>query len=111
MKITLAEIKNATISELSELQEELSFEIEVINIQLNGDKYRNDDKVWREKATKARKYMESMLKLVNARHDRIYYAENRFVHGAILAEVKKIMTIGDFMRCVHRGKNNAGLLQ
>lgn len=40
---------------------------------------------------------------------KLYYGEERYLHGAILAQIRKEMPIGKFMSYVHRAKQEAGL--
>lgn len=55
MKLDLSEIMTATVSELDDADMMLAFEIEAIERQLSG--FHGDDKVWRQKAIKARDHM------------------------------------------------------
>lgn len=107
MKIQLSEIMQASISELEDLDLELSFEIESVQRQLSSNYNKGD---WRKKATHAKEHMQRAQALVRTRLEKLYYGEDRLLHGAILAEIKKTMTIGKFMECVHRAKRNAGVL-
>ena len=107
MKIQLSEIMNASISELDDLDMELSFEVESINRQLSSN-YNNGD--WRKKAMLARDHMQRAQALVRTRLDKLYYGEDRLLHGAILAEIKKTMPIGKFMEFVQKAKRNAGVV-
>lgn len=107
MKISLSEIKQASISELDDLDLELSFEIEAVERQLNSG-YENGD--WRKKAIHARDSMKSTQQLVRSKLSKMYYGEDRLLHGAILAEIKKTMPIGKFMEFVQKAKRNAGVL-
>ena len=108
MKLQLADIMIAGISELIDLEMELAFEIESIERQLQFP--HTDSKSWREKAIKARDTMKRSLALVRLRLDKLYFGEERLLHGAILAEIKKTMPIGRFMECVARAKRNAGVV-
>ena len=108
MKIQLNEIMKADINELDDLDMQLAFEIEAVERQLNFPD--RDDKSWREKAMKARDHMKRTRALVRTRLDKLYYGEDRMLHGAILAEIKKTMPIGRFMECVAKAKRNAGLV-
>lgn len=107
MKIQLSEIMHATISELEDLDLELSFEIEAIERQLSGG---YDEGDWRKRAMHARDSMKRTKALVRTRLDKLYYGDDRLLHGAILAEIKKTMSIGKFMECVQRAKRNAGVV-
>ena len=108
MKIQLNEIMKADINELDDLDMQLAFEIEVVERQLNFPE--RDDKSWREKAMKARDHMKRTRALVRTRLDKLYYGEERMLHGAILAEIRKTMSIGKFMDAVNRAKVNCGML-
>lgn len=105
MKLQLSEIMNASISELDDIDMELAFEIEAIERQLNYPD--REDKTWKQKALKAKTHMERTRALVRTRLDKLYYGEDRMIHGAILAEIKKTMPIGRFMECVAKAKRNA----
>lgn len=108
MKLQLNEIMEATISELDDIDMTLAFEIEAIERQLavNHDAGR----VWREKAMKAKGHMQRTRALVRTRLDKLYYGEERMLHGAILAEIRKTMSVGKFMDAVNRAKINCGML-
>lgn len=108
MKLQLNEIMEATISELDSWDMMLAFEIEAIERQLavNHDAGR----VWKEKAMKAKGHMQRTRALVRTRLDKLYYGEERMLHGAILAEIRKTMPIGKFMDAVNRAKINCGML-
>ena len=108
MKLDLSEIMTATVSELDDADMMLAFEIEAVERQLS--QYDREDKVWRQKAIKARDHMQRTRALVRTRLDKLYYGEERMLHGAILAEIRKTMSIGKFMEFVHRAKRNAGVL-
>ena len=108
MKLQLSEIMTASISELDDLDMELAFEIEAVERQLS--QYDRQDKAWRQKAIKARDHMQRTRALVRTRLDKLYYGEERMLHGAILAEIKKTMPIGRFMECVAKAKRNAGVM-
>jgi hypothetical protein len=108
MKLQLSEIMEATVSELDDLDMTLAFEIEAVERQLN--QYDREDKVWRQKAIKARDHMKRTRALVRTRIDKLYYGEERMLHGAILAEIRKTMPIGKFMDAVNRAKINCGML-
>lgn len=108
MKLQLSEIMEATISELDDIDMTLAFEIEAIERQLTGN---NDaGRVWKEKAMKAKVHMQRTRALVRTRLDKLYYGEERMLHGAILAEIRKTMSIGKFMDAVNRAKINCGQL-
>jgi len=107
MKIQLSEIMQTSISELEDIDMELAYEIESVQRQLSSN-YNNGD--WRKKALLARDHMQRAQALVRTRLDKLYYGDERLLHGAILAEIKKTMPIGKFMDFVHRAKRNAGLL-
>ena len=108
MKLQLNEIMEATVSELDDLDMTLAFEIEAIERQLAGNQHA--DRVWKEKAIKARDHMQRTRNLVKQRLDKLYYGEERMLHGAIIAELKKTMSIGKFMDAVNRAKINCGML-
>lgn len=108
MKLQLSEIMKASISELDDIDIELAFEIEAIERQLNYPD--REDKAWRQKAMKARDHMQRTRALVKTRLDKLYYGEDRLLHGAILAEIRKTMPIGRFMEIVHKAKQNAGMM-
>lgn len=108
MKLQLSEIMTATVSELDDADMLLAFEIESIERQLSG--FHGEDKVWRQKAIKARDHMQRTRALVRTRLDKLYYGEERMLHGAILAEIRKTMPIGKFMNAVNRAKINCGML-
>lgn len=108
MKLQLSEIMEATISELDDLDMMLAFEIEAIERQLAGNQ--NGNKVWREKAMKVKGHMQRTRALVRTRLDKLYYGEERMLHGAILAEIRKTMSVGKFMDAVNRAKVNCGML-
>lgn len=104
MKLQLNEIMEATISELDDIDMTLAFEIEAIERQLAGN--HDAGKVWKEKAMKARDHMKRTRALVRTRLDKLYYGEERMLHGAILAEIRKTMPVGKFMDAVNRAKVN-----
>lgn len=108
MKLQLNEIMEATISELEDLDMMLAFEIEAVERQLAGNQ--NVNKLWREKAMKAKGHMQRTRALVRTRLDKLYYGEERMLHGAILAEIRKTMPVGKFMDAVNRAKINCGML-
>lgn len=108
MKLQLNEIMEATISEMDDIDMTLAFEIEAIERQLAGNQ--NGNKVWREKAMKAKGHMQRTRELVRTRLDKLYYGEERMLHGAILAEIRKTMSVGKFMDAVNRAKVNCGML-
>lgn len=108
MKLQLNEIMEATISELDDIDMTLAFEIEAIERQLAGN--HDAGRVWKEKAIKARDHMQRTRALVRTRLDKLYYGEERMLHGAIIAELKKTMSIGKFMDAVNRAKINCGQL-
>ena len=107
MKLQLSEIMEATVSELEDIDMTLAFEIEAIERQLSGN--HDAGRVWKEKAMKARDHMKRTRALVRTRLDKLYY-EERMLHGAILAEIRKTMPIGKFMDAVNRAKINCGML-
>ena len=109
MKLQLSEIMEATVSELEDIDMTLAFEIEAIERQLSGN--HDAGRVWKEKAIKARDHMQRTRNLVNQRLDKLYYGEERMLHGAIIAELKKTMSIGKFMDAVNRAKINCGMLK
>lgn len=108
MKLQLNEIMEATISELDDIDMTLAFEIEAIERQLAGN--HDAGRVWREKAMKAKGHMQRTRALVRTRLDKLYYGEERMLHGAILAEMRKTMSVGKFMDAVNRAKINCGML-
>ncbi|QTH79965.1 hypothetical protein [Klebsiella phage vB_KpnS_ZX4] len=108
MKLQLSEIMEATVSELEDIDMTLAFEIEAIERQLSGN--HDAGRVWKEKAMKARDHMKRTRNLVKQRLDKLYYGEERMLHGAIIAELKKTMSIGKFMDAVNRAKINCGML-
>lgn len=108
MKIQLNEIMKADINELDDFDMQLAFEIEAVECQLNFPE--RDDKSWREKAMKVRDHMKRTRALVRTRLDKLYCGEDRLLHGVILAEVRKTMSVGRFMELVHKAKRNAGLV-
>ena len=108
MKLQLSEIMEATVSELEDIDMTLAFEIEAIERQLSGN--HDAGRVWKEKAMKARDHMQRTRNLVKQRLDKLYYGEERMLHGAIIAELKKTMSIGKFMDAVNRAKINCGML-
>lgn len=105
MKIQLSEIMSSSVSELSDLDMILAFEIEAVERQLNYPD--REDKAWKQKAMKARDHMKRTRALVKTRLDKLYYGEDRLLHGVILAEVRKTMSVGRFMELVHKAKRNA----
>lgn len=107
MKLQLNEIMEATISELDSWDMMLAFEIEAIERQLSGN--HGAGRVWKEKAMKARDHMKRTRALVRTRLDKLYYGEERMLHGAILAEIRKTMPIEKFMDAVNRAKINCGM--
>lgn len=108
MKLQLNEIMEATISELDDIDMTLAFEIEAIERQLAGN--HDAGRVWKEKAMKAKGHMQRTRALVRTRLDKLYYGEERMLHGAILAEIRKTMPVGKFMDAVNRAKINCGML-
>ena len=107
MIIPLNEIMTADINELDDMDMQLAYEIECIERQLqHPDK---DAKTWRGKAMKARDHMKRTRALIKTRLDKLYFGEERMLHGAILAQIRKEMPIGKFMSYVHRAKQEAGL--
>lgn len=108
MKLQLNEIMEATISELDDIDMTLAFEIEAVERQLAGN--HDAGMAWKEKAMKAKVHMQRTRALVRTRLDKLYYGEERMLHGAILAEIKKTMPIGRFMECVAKAKRNAGVM-
>lgn len=107
MKIQISDIMQASISELEDYDMEMTCEIASIEIQLASDFEKSD---WRVKATRALSHMKRMQVLVKTRLNKLYYGEERMLHGAILAEIKKTMPIGKFMEFVNKAKRNAGVL-
>lgn len=107
MKLDLSEIMTATVSELDDADMMLAFEIEAIERQLSG--FHGDDKVWRQKAIKARDHMQRTRNLVKQRLDKLYYGEERLLHGVILRMIRRDMSINRFMEYVNRAKIESGL--
>ena len=108
MKLQLSEIMEATVSELEDIDMMLAFEIEAIERQLSGN--HDAGRVWKEKAMKAKGHMQRTRALVRTRLDKLYYGEERMLHGAILAEIRKMMPVWKFMEAVNRAKINCGML-
>lgn len=109
MIIQLNDIMKADIIQLEDYDMQLAFEIETVERQLQyADK--KSDRVWHEKALKMRDHMKRTRALIKTRLDKLYYGEERMIHGAILAEVRKTMPVGRFMELVHKAKRNAGLV-
>ena len=48
--------------------------------------------------------MKRTRALIKTRLDKLYYGEERMLHGAILAQIRKEMPIGKFMAYVHPAK-------
>ena len=55
-------------------------------------------------------HMKRTRALVRTRLDKLYYGEERMLHGAILAEIRKTMSVGKFMDAVNRAKINCVML-
>lgn len=109
MIIQLNDIMKADIIQLEDYDMQLAFEIETVERQLQYADKKND-RIWHEKALKARDHMKRTRALIKTRLDKLYYGEERMLHGAILAEVRKTMPVGRFMELVHKAKRNAGLV-
>lgn len=109
MIIPLNDIMKADIIQLEDYDVQLAFEIETVERQLQYADKKND-RVWHEKALKARDHMKRTRALIKTRLDKLYFGEERMLHGAILAEIKKTMPIGRFMELVHKAKRNAGVV-
>lgn len=109
MIIPLNDIMKADIIQLEDYDMQLAFEIETVERQLQYADKKND-RVWHEKALKARDHMKRTRALIKTRLDKLYYGEERMLHGAILTEVRKTMPVGRFMELVHKAKRNAGLV-
>lgn len=109
MIIQLNDIMKAGIIQLEDYDMQLAFEIETVERQLQYADKKND-RVWHEKALKARDHMKRTRALIKTRLDKLYFGEERMLHGAILAEVRKTMPVGRFMELVHKAKRNAGLV-
>ena len=109
MIIQLNDIMKADIIQLEDYDMQLAFEIENVERQLQYADKKND-RVWHEKALKARDHMKRTRALIKTRLDKLYYGEERMLHGAILAEVRKTMPVCRFMELVHKAKRNAGLV-
>ena len=107
MKLQLNEIMEATISELDDIDMTLAFEIEAIERQLSGN--HDAGRVWKEKAIKARDHMQRARNLVKQRLDKLYYGEERLLHGVILRMIRRDMSINRFMEYVNRAKIESGL--
>ena len=109
MIIQLNDIMKADIIQLEDYDMQLAFEIETVEHQLQyADK--KSDRVWHEKALKARDHMKRTRALIKTRLDKLYFGEERMLHGAILAEVRKTMSVDRFMELVHKAKRNSGLV-
>lgn len=109
MIIQLNDIMKADIIQLEDYDVQLAFEIETVERQLQYADKKND-RVWHEKALKARDHMKRTRALIKTRLDKLYFGEERMLHEAILAEVRKTMPVGRFMELVHKAKRNAGLV-
>lgn len=109
MIIQLNDIMKADIIQLEDYDMQLAFEIETVERQLQYADKKND-RVWHEKALKARDHMKRTRALIKTRLDKLYFGEERMLHGAILAEVRKTMSVCRFMELVHKAKRNAGLV-
>ena len=109
MIIPLNDIMKANIIQLEDYDMQLAFEIETVERQLQYADKKND-RIWREKALKARDHMRRTRALIKTRLDKLYFGEERMIHGAILAQIRKEMPIGRFMEFVHKAKRNAGLV-
>lgn len=109
MIIQLNDIMKADIIQLEDYDIQLAFEIETVERQLQYADKKND-RVWHEKALKARDHMKRTRALIKTRLDKLYFGEERMIHGAILAQIRKEMPIGKFMSYVHRAKQEAGLV-
>lgn len=107
MKLQLSEIMEATVSELEDIDMTLAFEIEAIERQLSGN--HDAGRVWKEKAIKARDHMQRTRNLVKQRLDKLYYGEERLLHGVILRMIRRDMSINRFMEYVNRAKIESGL--
>ena len=107
MKLQLNEIMEATVSELEDIDMTLAFEIEAVERQLSGN--HDAGRVWKEKAMKARDHMQRTRNLVKQRLDKLYYGEERLLHGVILKMIRRDMSINRFMEYVNRAKIEAGL--
>lgn len=109
MIIQLNDIMKADIIQLEDYEVQLAFEIETVERQLQYADRKND-RVWHEKALKARDHMKRTRALIKTRLDKLYFGEERMLHGAILAEIRKTMPVGKFMDAVNRAKINCGML-
>ena len=109
MIIQLNDTMKADIIQLEDYDMQLAFEIETVERQLQYADKKND-RVWHEKALKARDHMKRTRALIKTRLDKLYFGEERMLHGAILAEVRKTMSVCRFMELVHKAKRNAGLV-
>lgn len=101
MIIELSTIKNAGIGQLQDIDLDLSFEIEQIERQLA---FLDKSEDWRVRAELAKSHMIRARKLVRTRLSYLCFDENKSIHGAILAEVRRNMPIDTFMSCVNRAK-------
>lgn len=104
MKVNLSEIETSSISQLSDLEMNLAFQIEAVERQLSRPV--RDDEVWREKAAKAKDHMCRAQKLVSMKIDKLYFDASYSIHGAIIAELRREVDVKTFMDCVRRAKGN-----
>lgn len=92
MIIQLNDIMKADIIQLEDYDMQLAFEIETVERQLQYADKKND-RVWHEKALKARDHMKRTRALIKTRLDKLYFGEERMLHGAILAQIRKEMPL------------------
>ncbi|AXC42991.1 hypothetical protein KGB39_gp33 [Salmonella phage Skate] len=107
MIIPLNDIMKADIIQLEDYDMQLAFEIETVERQLQYADKKND-RVWHEKALKARDHMKRTRALIKTRLDKLYYGEERLLHGVILKMIRRDMSIDRFMEYVNKAKIEAG---
>lgn len=96
MKLQLNEIMEATISELDDIDMTLAFEIEAIERQLAGNQ--NGNKVWREKAMKAKGHMQRTRALVRTRLDKPTMAKKECCTAPFwLKSAKRCLSVNSWM--------------
>lgn len=88
MIIPLNDIMKADIIQLEDYDVQLAFEIETVERQLQYADKKND-RVWHEKALKARDHMKRTRALIKTRLDKLYYGEERMLHGRFLPRCAK----------------------
>lgn len=80
MIIQLNDIMKADIIQLEDYDMQLAFEIETVERQLQYADKKND-RIWHEKALKARDHMKRTRSLIKTRLDKLYFGEERMIHG------------------------------